>query len=264
MILMNISQKHSLAVAISDIRNMVRTTLILFILIFTGSTEAAEPAVLGQFFGHSGISNKPAVYTGEMLKYYVDKPTLGEGLPATVEANFRVLNQSENNAVYAVLLSDGRRSQDWYAFLIRENKVWKLSAVRQLALTGMTTMVLHRLEQKSARTKEEEWQYQNMRLTLKSDSDLKAYLKQKLTKFKQVVALYSTGHKDQAQTAAKQLYIDSVNDRDGLLDLNIGGITDNAVGYLYIPPGKQPPAMSPNDFIYVEQIIDGWYIYKTT
>lgn len=226
--------------------------------------NAAEPDVLVKFFGHAGISDKRSVYHGEMLEHYTEKPTLGQGLPSDVQATFRKLEESQRRSVYAVLLSDGHKSQDWYAFLVKENDLWKISAVRNLELSGVFYMALQHLEQKTPRSEKEEWQYQNMLLTIKSDRELKEYLKSNLAEFSNVVTLYSKGDKEQSDKAAKRLFINFVNNKDGAIELNIGGIIDNAVGYLYVPPGAKPPTMDPSEFIYVEEIADGWYIYKTT
>lgn len=236
----------------------------MLFLVFCGLAKASDQDVLANFFGHTGISDKHAVYHGEMLQHFSDKPTLGEGLPKDVQAQFRKLAETNNNTVYAVFLTNGRQTQDWYAFLVRENDVWKISAVRNLALPGVFYMALQELEHKAARTEKEEWQYQNMLLTLKNDSELKAYLKINLAKFSNVVTLLSRGKKEQSEKAARRLFINFAKNDGGTFELNIGGILDNSVGYLYVPPGAKPPTMSPSKFIYIEEITDGWYVYKTT
>ena len=39
---------------------------------------------------------------------------------------------------------------------------------------------------------------------------------------------------------------------------------DNRVGYIYAPAGCTPPPLSPGEYIYVEAVAPGWYLYKTT
>jgi hypothetical protein len=199
-----------------------------------------------------------------MLEHFLNKPTLGEGLPSNVKAIFRKLSESPKSAVYAVLLTDGQMTQDWYAFLVNVSDVWKLSAVRNLALSGVFYMALQGLEHKTSRTEKEKWQYQNMLLTIKSDSELKEYLKSNLAEFNNVISLHRKGDKEKSEKSAKRLLINFVKAEGGSIKLNIGGIIDNSVGYLYVPPGAKPPTMTPDEFIYIEQITDSWYIYKTT
>ena len=236
----------------------------VLIMVFCNPIFASELDVLRGFFGHNGISDKSALYHGEMLEYAVDEPTMGDRLPKEVSATYRKLYEKNNKAVYAVLLSDGQQSQDWYAYLERENEIWKLSAVRKLALPGMFFMALQQLETKQKRSEEEEWKYQNMLLTIKSDKELKEYLKSKLVEFNDVVALLLKDKNEQYEIKSKRLFINSIENNNGVIELSIGGILDNSVGYLYVMPGNNPPEMSPSEFIYIEKITDGWYIYKTT
>ncbi len=65
---------------------------------------------------------------------------------------------------------------------------------------------------------------------------------------------------------AGSIYLSSVkkDNKSGVVDVTIGGIMDNLVGYLYIPDGASVPEMSAAHYIYLEHIIDNWYIYKTT
>jgi hypothetical protein len=241
----------------------INILLFLFITI-CDLARASEPEALVDFFGHAGIADKSSAYYGEMLDNYANEPTLGESLPGNVQVTFRRLEERSGKAVYAVLLSDGEHTEDWYAFLVEDNNIWKLSAVRTLALTGTIEYLLNALENKTSRTHEEEWQYQNMLLILKSDKGLKAYLREKLVDFKNIIDLFHKGEKEQAEAVAKCLYLNYVKDNDGVVEFNIGGLTDNTVGFLYVPPGKVPPVMDSVEYIYVEEIVEGWYIYKTT
>ena len=243
---------------------MKRFILTILLLLTYSIAGAADPDILIKFFGHSGITDKRSIYHGEMLQYYVNEPTLGEGLPKNVLAKFRPLEETKINAVYAVLLSDGRKTQDWYAYLVKENEIWKLSAIRNLALSGVFYSALKELETTNQRTVEEEWQYQNMLLMIKSDTELKTFLINNLNYFKKVYSLFSNGRIKQSEIEAKRLFINHVGYNGAVFELNIGGILDNSVGYLYVPPGTNPPKMSPSDFIYVEEVADRWYIYKTT
>ncbi|MDH3974479.1 MAG: hypothetical protein OEV42_09395 [Deltaproteobacteria bacterium] len=245
-------------------KQLVFTFFIFGLLLISNTSSADEPEVLNEYFGPGGIKDKYSAYYGEMLEYYVEKPTLGENLPADVSVTYRKLSQTENRAVYAVLLSDGKQSQDWYVFLIKDKSNWKIEAIRGLALPGLFFLFLEELEKKTSRTQEEEWTYQNMLLTSKSDKYLKVFFRDNLNKFKEILKFFTTGDKERSKKTAKKLFLNSVYKDGGVINFNIGGMIDNSVGFLYVPVDKSPPSMSPKDFIYIEQITDGWYIYKTT
>jgi hypothetical protein len=54
------------------------------------------------------------------------------------------------------------------------------------------------------------------------------------------------------------------DDHPGIIEINIGGMLNNSVGFLYVPEGRMPPAMSSGGYIYIEKVMDHWYLYKTT
>jgi hypothetical protein len=49
----------------------------------------------------------------------------------------------------------------------------------------------------------------------------------------------------------------------GAIEIMIGGVVDNSVGFLFV--GEQaPPPMSDDNYIWVEPIGDGWCLFRTT
>ena len=51
---------------------------------------------------------------------------------------------------------------------------------------------------------------------------------------------------------------------DGAIELVIGGLGDNSVGYVYVADKKDLPVMSEDAIIMLREIGNGWYLYKTT
>ncbi len=243
----------------------MKLLIILFILFFPTSLNAQEPEVLKAFFGSDGIENKSAVYSGEMLSYFMKSPTLGQHLPQDAEISYRPLQQENDRAIYAVYIATERSSEDWYVYLVKEKNIWKISAVRKLALPPFFNMVIEEFEKIPDKSKEEDFRYQNMRLTLKTDAELKDYLEQNIDQFNKIVEL-SHSNLEAANSLGKSIYLNNISfwRNSKIIDVNIGGIIDNSVGYLYVPDGLSPPKMTSTDYIYVEKIRKNWFIYKTT
>lgn len=207
------------------------------------------------------------MYCGEMLKHYLNEPTLGQLLPSYVTKTYRPLIKYDANAVYSVTIRNDNIITDWYFYLRKVKNKWKLEAVRTFALPEFFWSAIHELGIKAVRTPEEENQYDNMRLTANCDSILKDYLKENINSFEQIASFHSADNAKEALTLAKNLHLSSViyfRLNRSIVNIIIGGIMDNEVGYLYVPDGIKPPEISPNDFIYVEYIIGNWYIYRTT
>jgi len=66
----------------------------------------------------------------------------------------------------------------------------------------------------------------------------------------------------------QKLFISSIStggyEIGNCINFLIGGILDNAVGYLFVKDKKDLPQMKPDAIIMIKEIGNGWYIYKTT
>lgn len=227
---------------------------------------ADELTVMDHFFTKNGTNNRAAEYTGEMSKF-IDMPTVGQGVKGDVEAQYRLLESDDSKLIYAVLLKADHYSQNWYAYLQRDNGDWKLSAVRTLALPKFYTItsISKLIPEKSMRSQKEEALYQNVKMTNESDENLKQYLRDNIEKLNEVASL-SKIDVDAAVEKAKALFFTTAryDPSSKIVDIIIGGIMDNSVGYMYIPDLDKKPIMSNDEYIYIEHIIDSWFIYKTT
>jgi hypothetical protein len=219
------------------------------------------------FFSQAGIADKAAMYTGEMLERFADRPTLGQSLKEGVTVTRRLLEKKLSRAVYAVEVSRADTVIDWYVFLREEHHVWKLEAVRSLALMGPIHYEIQRLGQNQHRSAELERQYQNFVLTVASDQQLKAYLRTNHKHLQELVDLALAGKVAEATAMAKARSLHLVEllpDDKKIVQIVVGGILDNTIGFMQVPQGAVVPSMDPSEYIYIEHVIDNWYIYKTT
>ena len=237
--------------------------IFLLLIPFSSFANSGEQLV-EQFFSPNGIDNKESVYIGEMLEHHLNDPTLGKNLSSDVSIKVRPLEKSTKREIYAVLLTKNDQSIDWYIYLKKDKDKWKLSAVRKLALPGFLYMAIESQKNNSNKTVEQEYKYQNMLLIVKSDAELKKVLLDNIEDFQKLVHLKSDSNEIAKLT--QKLNLNSVNKHIniGVVDISIGGITDNSVGYFYVPTGSTVPRMSDDKYIYIEQIQDNWYLYKTT
>jgi len=244
---------------------MIRLTLMALLLASCPIAAAANSPedIVQAFFGPYGIDDKNACYTGEMLGFK-EQPTIGETLSLGVSITTRPLLSTDSNIVLGVTLTSAGHGKDWYAYLAKREGQWKLEAVRTLALTRIPSMVLAQLEELENRTAEEEWTLHNLRFMFKNDAELIDFLKSHTGELGKIVELISTDHSAAVQ-AARDLHIDSVKKiNHGLVEFVIGGMVDNSVGFLWVPPGVTPPVISMNAYILVERAVGPWYLFKTT
>lgn len=240
-----------------------------------GSLEEARSTLINliQFSDKQALRTAEAqtLLVGEMLS--LDIPTFGK-LTNTPDKMVRL----EKNRAVGRFQRFGENNQitDVY-FYLRYDGTWKVSEVRLLALTGIIEQLYLGLKAKTNLTEQEKNDLANLKLILASDKDLKAWFSENHTALDQLYNLVkSKAGKDQfyiraedqqfpeVAAALKKLHLTGMSiEPNGNVEMVIGGVTDNVVGFIY-SPSRNPPTMSPSSYIWVEEVADGWYLFRTT
>ena len=251
----------------------------------TPAPPAGTPAwVVDQFFVQKSFPDKARHLAGEMAEHYPTTPTIGSGLTPEVRATIRAVQADSAKAVYSVYLRTPTHWVDWYAHLVRVDGIWKLSAVRALSLPPLFYAAMDSLGASTQVPDSLRSMLSNMRLTAAPDSALRAFLTANTPALERIatgfartsvgsIAAAPAGLKaptEELRGLATQLaalnlsgaYRDA--DHPACVFVEIGGMIDNEVGFLYAPPGCAVPEMSPERFIYVERVAGSWFLYKTT
>ena len=274
-------------------------SLCFLLLIAPSYGQVLEPvSVAKQIFGTSKFASIKHYSTGE----YEGRPN-GQDLPPGATTRFLLLGQDEKRAVVAMTIqgADGK-ALDTYLHFERDT-VWKLSAFRALAMTGMIEQAKQELERmtpaqidaqiaRAVASKDKKnqlitsradynFELGNFSLVLESDDHLIEHFRKNQAAFDhlrdqalaQVPSATSTDFRGTPvataeQEASRKLFISSVRAEPATggkrLNFLIGGILDNTVGYYYVTDKQAVPAMNPGNVIMVREIGDGWYLYKTT
>lgn len=247
--------------------------------------------IVDRFFAQKEFPELARYATGEFAKLYKESPTLGSILPPSVTVSTRAIEREAASAIFGVSITDGNVTKEWYAYLRNEAGTFKLEAIRTLTLGGRFFEVLVAAERAAVAGKLPTSGLQELEryhLVIASDAGLKTHFLAQQAPFealeKDFAALVAidtvtldgnvfpagsaTG--DQILTLAAQLralrlgaVIRKFRGCEGCVILKIGGEAQSQVGYLFAPAGARVPKMSPRDFIYVEPIASGWYLFKT-
>ena len=253
----------------------------------------------------ASAENVPTDSLGQLVSYGT---RIEPGTRVVVEP----VGQDSASAVIAVRLSKSGDTADVYLHFEHKAQGWQLHSLRSLWLPGFYVGVVQALEtwdaaQASPDPEAAFWdtldpgvaetmelspgavgadelarldsmlvELPNMRLTLGSDSTLRAHFRANRAGFDQIASTYQAdstlryvrvGEASALSDRLRRLHLRGAN-RDPVYGetvwLHVGGFIDNEVGYLYVPDGETPPEMSPSRYIYVEPLGDGWYLYKTT
>lgn len=258
-----------------------------------------EPLQLAQ-----RLLSKDTLNTKEYFKGEFNGHPNGADLSPSVTVSYEELSKRDTTAVVHILLDNSTTGHelDGYLFFAKDT-IWKVTAFRALAMTGIIAEVNRELSVLSPRQVDSviasahtgkvdkrmfknkaEYHYLlgNTQLTLASDKELANHFNIHKNQFNllknELIAKGILQHgmtntrnlKDNniIKQHLKALFIDNAySDMDAPLNsINfvIGGITDNSVGYLYIKNPKNVPQMSAGNYIMIRSLGNGWYIYKTT
>jgi len=223
----------------------------------------------------------------------------GEDLGKSVKLNFRLLNQTKNSALVNVTIKDSLdKCIDTYLHFEKDS-IWKISAFRALAMTGMLEQIKTEFEKMSEsaidsliiyqkdsdhkmfETKEDfKYQLANIKLTLESDDNIINHFNKNKADFLKLKGEVSTidfnqeeptyrrtNLKEKLKSNYDQLLINSITTTfhcDDCFEFIIGGMLDNTVGYLYVKDIANLPEINPSRIIMIREIGNGWYIFKTT
>jgi hypothetical protein len=256
--------------------------LLCGLLIISPSPVLAADASVGEaravLVQLAAFSRKQALHTaaarkllaGEML----DLKTSSFG--RLTDAPDAVFLLSANNAVGRFQLT-GERDQitDVYFYLERAQG-WKVHAVRLMALTGMIEQAYLELKAKLNLTEAEKNLSENFKLTLSPDRELKTWFAANRETLDALRASLPAKKGDtiyvtrddakfpQASALLRKLNVSAAGiEANGNVEIVIGGVTDNTVGFIH-SPAKTPPPISPSSYIWVEEVAPHWYLFRTT
>jgi hypothetical protein len=239
------------------------------------SVEGARAALI-QFIE---LSNRQALRSEQARKLLVAEAASWDvsSFGKLADAPDKVILLDKNLAVGRVQwFGENNYVADMY-FYLRFDSGWKIGAMRRLALTGIVEDLYLALKAKKNLTQEEKDTLANVELVLASDKVLKEWFLQNHEALNNLYSLArpkvvseslyindSDKHFPEIAQSLKRLHLNGINmQANGNVEIVIGGRLDNTVGFIY-SPSKNPPSISASSYIWVEEIADKWYLFRTT
>jgi hypothetical protein len=236
------------------------------------SVEAEQRSVLAELDRLSAASKLQsdegkALRTGEATDWV--GPDLDGGL-----AIDKLIQISPEQAVARI--PAGKVPQDTYTYLEKVGGRWKVSAERTLALSFLLRDYKEDLESKPAATPDQQALLRNVRLSVASDAELAAWFQSHGAELEAIKNDYVAAGTTDWVIAKGQDKAGPLVDRlralglagigrsePGFVEVIVGGVLENAVGFLF-DGGKPPPRPSPDDYIWMEPLGSGWYLFRTS
>lgn len=252
----------------------LKTFLTIFLLIFfiaPGFYAQIEELTIGSpewlvemYFSEAQFTGKANYFTGGMIEES-NEPTIGEELKGEAAISYRKLSSGNMNVVYAVEVELDEEVIDFYCYMLETNDGWKIEAVRRFLLPGFIYSTKDSLSQIQNLSSSDSDLLDIVNLLTSSDSELKKYFRDNVNDFYKLVLYLEDEDEKNIQSFLSELNIDAVFMDDkfpGCIFLMIGAFDKTELGYFYTGESSSLPEISPNRFIYIEEILPKWYIYR--
>jgi len=167
---------------------------------------------------------------------------------------------ADEAAARFVLRGPSGEEADAYFYLEKTADGWAVSAFRAMAMTGISMMLLEELKKRKTLSDDEAAEKRNLELTLAPDSQLRRWFADNRPAVEALTVLPAP---DDLSAQLRALGLSSVNAEGETVMVTVGGMVDNTVGFLRAGPAG-PPAIDPSSFIWIEDLGDGWFLYRTT
>jgi hypothetical protein len=231
--------------------------------------QASPEATIARFIklanaGELTTADGQAILTGEAKQFATDARSALPGADKVIVVNPAL-------AVARIVLRGGAGQEaDAYFYLEKTAAGWAVSSYRAMALSGMDQMLLAEMKKRPTLSPKEQLEKLNLELTLSSDSQLRAWFSANHEKLDLLtVAFLLFDHPGQNKVDPgivadlKQLGLSAIEEAEGEVRVVIGGTLDNTVGFLKPGPAG-PPVISPSEYIWLENVGNGWFLFRTT
>ena len=241
--------------------------------------------VVTQFFAAKSFPGEQA-YVAPEFAPYAGRPTIGSTIRPSVRVSSRPVGGTDRVTFYATTVRDSSHVEEWYTQLRSDGGVWKIVTIRTVRMPPAFYATIDSLSHAMSPTAPP--MLERMQLMIAPDSARAMYLRAHRAAFDSlatamlsqsaVMAVDDAGASPtddsspvvrRMATSLRYLHLGAAlrpPELAGCVVAKIGGVHDatreTSIGYLYAPPGCQPPAMGQPGYIYVESVAPRWYAFK--
>ena len=248
------------------------STIFLFIFFTTPDFYAqTEDKIKGSpewlvdmYFMQAQFTGKANYFSGGM-KEEASEPTIGEELNGSANISYREIISENMKAVYAVEVKLDKGVIDFYCYMLNTDEGWKIEAVRRFLLPGFIYSAKDSLTQINNLSFSDTKLLELVNLLTSSDAELKKYLRDNLNDFYKLILYIEDEDDKNIQNLLNRLNIDAVYQDDkfpACIFLQVGAFDKTEMGYFYSGESSSLPEISPDRFIYIEEILPKWYLYR--
>lgn len=246
--------------------NILIAIILFTSLIFPQQFSAGSPEwLVDMFFSKSSFPDKANYFTGEMMEES-DQKTIGEELNGLGAVLFHQIKATNSTCVFAVEVETDNKTINFYSYLIKDNNYWKITAVRRFLLPSFIYTVRDSLLDIDELSASDSVFLLSLKLFTASDQELKNYLGSNLEKFQNLISLFINNEKDKADIALASAGCNAIyTDKKypGCVFIQILTFENIEAGFIQAADAVLLPQISFQDYIYIEEVSPGWFVFRT-
>jgi hypothetical protein len=257
----------------NDIRNV--KLFIFFIILFIVPSlhinaqesiysKGSPKWLVDMFFNQPSFPEKEKYYSGEMLQD-VNYPTIGEEDFQSDSISYQKIAANEQAEVYSVTITKYYESTNFYCYLFNEAGTWKIDAIRKFQLP----MFVYEIADSLARIEQAPDTSLNLKrmleLMISSDEELKVFLSDNVNSFYTILDDFENNRPAKLKSLMNWFGFESIYYDDlypGCIFIMIGRLDRFEIGYIFASQASLLPTITPERFIYIEEILPKWFVYR--
>jgi len=246
--------------------NILYLVFIFSTPIFTQQFSAGSPEwLVDMFFSKNSFPDKADYLAGEMLED-ANQKSVGEELNGKGIVSFHQIKATNSTCVFEVEVQKENTIRDFYTFLVKDNDKWKITSIRTFLLPAFIYTVRDSLSNLSELSKPDSVFLLSLKLFTSSDKDLKKYLSSNLNEFQELISAFVNNEKDKADimlasVGCSAVYTDT--NYPGCTFIQILKFENMETGFINATDSSILPPVSFEEFVYLEEVVKGWFIYRT-
>jgi hypothetical protein len=220
--------------------------------------------LVDMFFKQTHFPEKDKFLTGEMAQD-VNYPTIGEELNGSATVTFRKIELINQTGVYGIVIKDDGNTADFYCYLRNISGNWKIEAVRKFQLPYFIYSSIDSLSMIENPNDSTASLLKVLKLLIGTDEQLKLFLTENINDFYNITGAFDNKSADDLKFLMNKLNLDYIfidETYPQCIFITVGGFDRIEVGYIFSKNKSSVPKISPNRFIYIEEVLPNWYVYR--